>query len=107
MAASELRAGRSVHVLHDAGGRGFDDLGMLALLGAVISIVNCVGCVLLIAQKKMMWFYVYAATIVLNCLFVIFSDGFDMTFALIMVVLVAIELGISFFLIKRNEAFLS
>ena len=85
----------------------FDDIGMLALLGAVISIVNCVGCVLLIAQKKMMWFYVYAATIFLNCLFVIFSDGFDMTFALIMVVLVAIELGISYFLIKRNSEFLS
>ncbi len=84
-----------------------DDIGILVILGAVISIVNCVGCVLLIAQKKMMWFYVYAATIVLNCLFVIFSDGFDMTFALIMVVLVAIELGISYFLIKRNSEFLS
>ena len=85
----------------------FDDIGILALLGAVISIVNCVVCVLLVIQKKMMWFYVFAVTIILNFFYVVLSDGVDMTFTLIMVAVVAIELGISFFLVKRNKAYLS
>ena len=85
----------------------FGDLGPVTLLGAVISIVNCVACVLLVIQKKMMWFYVFAVTIILNFFYVVLSDGVDMTFTLIMVAVVAIELGISFFLVKRNKAYLS
>ena len=77
-------------------------------MGAIISVVNCVACVLLVVQKKMMWFYVFAATIVLNFFYVNFAGGdFEMTFALIMLVVIAAELGISFFLVKRNKAYLS
>ena len=84
------------------------DVGPIAILGAIISVVNCIACVLLVVQKKMMWFYVFAATIVLNFFYVNFAGGdFEMTFALIMLVIIAAELGISYFLVKRNKAYLS